>query len=113
MCGQLANSTCDGDWSFEEVNKTNKDQCIEALARWEENENTTITYNVVYNETTNIVTGSKGPDKPMALHIEIADRNQINKECPNKESYINYNIRCRVCFVLFFVFCFFFSQCFV
>ena len=96
MCGDLTNSTCSGDWCFEEVNGTNHDQCMEALARWQENFRTTITYSVIYNETINKETNTTRPDKPVALQIQIADHNQIRKSCPNKESFINYNILCSV-----------------
>lgn len=91
LCGSLANTTCEGDWCFEEVNKTANGTyiCAEGLSNWEESKNTTIGYYAMFNsnDTTTAV-------DPIGLHVQIADTYQKNKDCPNHISELNYNLFC-------------------
>ena len=89
MCGIIINSSCSGEWCFEEVNSSNSEQCLEGLSRWQENENTSISYGVYFNSTSD-----NTPDKAVSLHVQVASYNQYNKNCPNNVSWIGYNITC-------------------
>jgi hypothetical protein len=94
-CGAIINTSCSGKpWSMERVNRTNERQCIEGIARWDEEAygNGAIEYDVNYFLITGWDEDTQKPI-PIGITIQVTD-DADDKECPNDKSEVNYNIVC-------------------